>query len=82
MENQMDTFEIEAPDGETCLHLRPHRGAPPTTLTVAVYCGLPSGRARVPSRDEVIRFCLGGHHGNCPGYRKARLREAFATGLA
>ena len=27
---------------------------------LGVYCRLPSGRARIPSRDELARFCTTG----------------------
>lgn len=74
--------ETDELDDGACPDLRPNVGEPPTLLTVAVYCGLPGGRARVPSRDELIRFCVAGHHGDCPGYRLARLGETFAAGVA
>jgi hypothetical protein len=74
--------DMDALDDTACPYLRPSVDAPMTTLTVAVYCGLPSGRARVPSRDELLTFCIGGHHRDCPGYHRARMREAFASGLA
>jgi hypothetical protein len=74
--------ELDDLDDGTCPYLRPNIGEPPTVLTVGVYCGLPSGSARVPSRDELIRFCVAGHHGDCPGYRLARLRETFAAVVA
>ena len=35
----------------------------------AVSCRRPDGRIRIPSRDELNRFCLGGHFRDCPGYR-------------
>ena len=41
------------------------------------YCRLPSGRVRIPTRDELATFCLAGHHQDCPGYRRAR---AWAAG--
>ncbi len=74
--------DLEAFGGSACPYLRPNAGAPATTLTVGVYCGLPDGCARVPSRDELIRLCLAGHRGDCPRYRTARLREAFAAEVA
>ena len=38
--------------------------------TCAVYCRLPHGRVRIPSRDEVSRFCLTGYFRDCLGYRR------------
>jgi hypothetical protein len=51
-------------------------------LPFAVYCRRPGGRIRIPSRDELRRFCVGARHVHCPGYRRVRLRETTATGLA
>ncbi len=45
-----------------------HLGAFP----IGVYCRLPSGRARIPSRDDLVRLCASGRYGDCPVYRRAR----------
>jgi hypothetical protein len=58
-----------------CPHLRPHLVGADRGISVAIYCGLPGGRARVPASDEVQRYF-------CPGYRNARVRETFTRGLA
>jgi len=54
-----------------CPFLRPmmtsHLGAFP----IGIYCRLPSGRVRIPSRDELARFCTAGQHRDCPAYRRA-----------
>lgn len=67
---------------EPCPYLRPAAGELATTPPYAVYCRFPDGRIRVPSRDEVTRFCASGHNLDCPGYRRAHLRETFMTGVA
>jgi hypothetical protein len=41
---------------------------------VGVYCGLPGGRVRVPSMEEVKSFCVPGNFSDCPYY----LRHATA----
>jgi hypothetical protein len=43
-----------------------------------VYCRLPSGRVRVPSRDTLARVCTSGHYFVCPGYRRARVLGAVS----
>ena len=59
-----------------CPFLRPmtvsHLGAFPT----GVYCRLPSGRARIPSRDELARLCTAGRYRDCPAYRRARYLDS------
>jgi hypothetical protein len=72
---------MEMTETSPCAYLRPNVGAPPSALSIAVYCGLPSGRARIPSRDELLRFCVTGSHGDCPGYRRARHAETFVHSL-
>ncbi len=78
----LEALHGSALHASACPYLRPNTGAPATAMTVGVYCGLPDGRARVPTRDELLRSCLTGHPGDCPGYRTARLREAFAAEIA
>lgn len=62
-----------------CRHLRPKLDAPPSALSVAVYCAHPGGHARIPSRDELTRFCVRGHHADCPGFEATRLADMFAV---
>jgi hypothetical protein len=69
-------------EGAMCPHLRPQLVGADRGISVAIYCGLPDGRARVPARDEVKRYCLDASHDFCPGYRNARVRETFTRGLA
>ena len=71
-----------ATDAAKCPFLRPagadHLGAFP----LGVYCRLPSGRVRIPSRDELARFCTTGYHRDCLAFRQARYLETAVTGLA
>jgi hypothetical protein len=69
-------------DVATCPYLRPITNGLGDASPYAVYCRQPRGTVRVPSRDERERFCASGHHLDCPGYRRAHLRETFLTGLA
>jgi hypothetical protein len=57
---------------ETCRNLRGTTGA--------VYCRLPDGTVRVPSRDETERFCTTGRQGECPGYQPMPLDGMFVAG--
>jgi hypothetical protein len=43
-------------------------------LGEVLVCRLPDGKSRIPSKDELARFCTGGHHYDCPLYREARHR--------
>jgi len=43
---------------------------------VAVYCRLPDGRVRMPTREEFESLCFVERHRDCPGYRRwARLQR-------
>jgi hypothetical protein len=35
-----------------------------------VYCRLPNGRVRVPTRAELASLCSDGRYVNCPGYQR------------
>jgi hypothetical protein len=37
---------------------------------------------RIPSRDELARFCTTGYHRDCLAFRQARYLETAVTGLA
>ena len=71
-----------AADATRCPFLRPcgspHLGAFP----LGVYCRLPSGRVRIPSGDELARFCTTGYHRDCLAVRQARYLETVVSGLA
>lgn len=69
-------------DPALCPYFQPRSDGTGDGLPYAVYCRQPGGRVRVPSRDERERFCMSGHHLDCPGYPRAHLRETFLTGLA
>lgn len=64
-----------ATETRTCPYLNPNGDAPLRGSLVAVYCRRAGGRVRIPSRDEIERFCASGHHLDCPGYRRARLED-------
>ena len=65
-----------------CPYLRPHRADRLAAFPMGVYCRLPDGRVRIPSRDELARFCTTGHHYDCVGFRRARYLETVVSGLA
>ena len=65
-----------------CPYLRPHRADRLAAFPMGVYCRLPDGRVRIPSRDELARFCTTGHHADCIGFRRARYLETGVSGLA
>ncbi|MBI4611610.1 MAG: hypothetical protein HY726_21685 [Candidatus Rokubacteria bacterium] len=67
---------------EGCPFLRPAMTVRLLAFPIAVYCRLPNGRVRVPSRDELIRFCTSRRSEDCPRYRLACCREPVAAGLA
>lgn len=52
------------------------------SFPLGVYCRLPGGKVRIPSRDELARFCTSGHHYDCPLYQEGRRAETIVTGLA
>jgi hypothetical protein len=59
-----------AADVTECPSLQPSR---PLTLgqrAIGLYCRLPNGRVRVPSRDETRRFCLVDRWRDCPVYQR------------
>lgn len=47
---------------------------------IPVYCRLPNGRVRVPSREQLVYLCSAGQHHDCPGYRRWTSREPTAAG--
>ena len=65
-----------------CPYLRPERADRLGAFPLGVYCRLPDGRVRIPSRDELARFCTTGHHADCVGFRRARYLETVVSGLA
>ncbi len=65
-----------------CPYLMPERPDRLGAFPVGVYCRLPGGRTRIPSRDELARFCTTGHHYDCPDYRRTRRLETVVSGLA
>ena len=45
-----------------------------------IYCRLPSGRVRIPSHEELARFCTAGHYYDCPRFTRVRAHEMDLTG--
>lgn len=39
-------------------------------LSAAIYCALPGGRVKVPTRDEIERFCVPSDFKRCPAYQR------------
>ena len=46
----------------------------------AAYCRRPDGAVRIPSDDEVRRYCMTGDHGDCPSHRGVVIDEMLALG--
>jgi hypothetical protein len=59
-------------DRVACPHLMPKvvRRAGGFPAPASVYCRLPNGRVRVPSRDQVASLCTSGQYFRCTGYRR------------
>ncbi len=57
--------DVEAQD---CPFLTPEVRGRRGVFPFPVYCRLPSGRVRVPTRDELATLCLAGQ--NCPAHRR------------
>lgn len=68
------------PIPQVCPYWSGGTAEPTKGVTYAAYCRRPDGAVRIPSREEAARFCVTGHHGDCPGYRHAHLDEMFLTG--
>lgn len=48
---------------------------------VPIYCRLPRGRVRMPTRDEIERFCRPARWEDCSLYLAARRHVRTLTGL-
>ncbi|MBI2466729.1 MAG: hypothetical protein HYV62_02745, partial [Candidatus Rokubacteria bacterium] len=44
-----------------------------------VYCRLPGGHVRIPSRDELVRFCTDRYY-DCLVYRRMRVPSIIDCG--
>jgi hypothetical protein len=75
-----ETLETER---SNCPFLTPKVSAQTAATWLAVYCRLPSGRVRVPSRGQLLSLCVAGQHHECPGYRRTQpqLQQPAATSL-
>lgn len=74
-----ETLTIERKE---CPFLRLRRaGSLEELFPTGVYCRLPSGRVRIPSHEELARFCAAGHYYDCPRFARVRAHEMDLTGL-
>lgn len=55
---------------EECPFLRPGRPLSRKAMLIGVYCRLPGGDVRVPTRDEMRRFCIPQRFTACPVYQR------------
>jgi len=58
---------------DSCPFLRVRSGGSPASLPTKVYCLLPSGRVRIPSRDELTRLCAAGRYCDCAVFNRGRI---------
>ena len=65
-------------DAETsnCPFLIPRVSGRKAVFSVPVYCRLPNGRVRIPTRDQLVFLCTAGQHHDCEGYRRWKRRKA------
>lgn len=74
--------ESQAIEPKECPFLRPRMASHLGAFPIGVYCRLPSGRIRIPARDELTRFCTTGGYCDCLVYRRAHAWEISFMGLA
>ena len=72
-------MKATAPDVDICPYLQSAPAEPGRGAAYAAYCRRPEGAVRVPSLDERERFCVTGHHRDCPGYRGMVLDGMLAS---
>jgi hypothetical protein len=53
-----------------CPFLSPGLAEGPYAVSAALYCRLPGGRVRVPTPDEIGRFCIPRDFDACPVYER------------
>lgn len=75
-----ETLMSPMTEANACPFLRPETAERLAAFPVGVYCRLPDGRVRIPSRDELVRFCTTGRHDDCFAYRRASLRRTWLGG--
>jgi hypothetical protein len=56
-----------------CPFIRVRRGGSPESCPPRLYCLLPSGRVRIPSHDELARFCAAGRYDDCAVFNRGRI---------
>ena len=52
-----------------CPFLQPTLPIGRRETAIGIYCRLPGGRVRIPTRDEVKRFCVPQAWRDCPVYQ-------------
>lgn len=67
---------------EQCPFLRPRKANTLGSFPTGIYCRLPSGRVRIPSRDGLRRLCTTEDYRDCLVYRRAHAWEITFLGLA
>ena len=73
--------ETRTIERKECPFLRPRMSSHGAAFPVGIYCRLPSGRVRIPSRDELARLCTAGHYSDCLVYRRAHAWEITFMGV-
>ncbi len=63
------------PEVSNCPFLIPKVSRRGAVFSVPVYCRLPNGRVRVPTRDQLMFLCTAGQHHDCPGYLRWKRRR-------
>ncbi len=74
--------ESQAIELKECPFLRPRMASHLGAFPIGVYCRLPSGRIRIPSRDELARLCTTEAYRDCLVYNRAHAWETTFLGLA
>lgn len=64
-------------DEANCPFLVPALTGPAEGFPVPVYCRAPSGRVRMPSREQLLSLCSGGKHHDCPSCRRWQQANAL-----
>lgn len=57
-----------------CPFMRPDRFTDSVARPAAISCRLPPGLVRMPSREDLARYCLPGRWEDCPTYLAATRR--------
>ncbi|HEV8440013.1 MAG TPA: hypothetical protein VGT40_18135 [Methylomirabilota bacterium] len=66
---------------DECPFMKPAKPRAVGRSSTPVYCRLPRGRVRVPSREDVVRFCIPARYEECPAYLAGLRRVRALMGL-